>query len=79
MLDAQSMAQTLSKLTVKGSEQIELPSGKTETWRVEVKPADGSAGETVYFVEKGGKHRLVKVMSKVPAMNGAMMEQVLVE
>ncbi len=78
-LGGQTMQPELKRLTVTGMEEVETPSGKTQAFRVEVKPADGSAGETVYYVEQGGAHRLLKSRAVVPAMGGAVMEMVLVE
>ncbi len=78
-LGGQTMQPELKRLTVTGTEEVETPSGKTQAFRVEVKPADGSAGETVYFVERGGAHRLLRSRAVVPAMGGAVMEMVLVE
>ncbi len=78
-LGGQTMQPELKRLTVTGMEEVETPSGKTQAFRVEVKPADGSAGETVYYVEQGGAHRLLKSRAVVPAMGGAVMEMVIAE
>ena len=77
--DVQTQQAALKRLTVTGKEQVEVPATTAEAYRVELKPADGSAGETVYYVEAAAPHRVLKVTAVVPAMNGAVMEQVLVE
>ncbi len=76
-IDGQTFSPKLSRLSVVGTEEVTVPAGTAEAYRVEIKPADGSAGETVYFVEKGGERRVLKTQSIVPAMNGATMESVL--
>ena len=78
-VDAQTQQPKLERLTVTGIETVEVPAGTAEAYRVEVKPADGSAGEGIYYVETAAPHRVLKITAVVPAMNGATMEQVLVE
>lgn len=78
-IDQMTQQPTVKRLTVTGTETVTVPAGTAEVHRVEVKPADGSAGETVYFVETAAPHRVMKVTAVMPAMNGATMEQVLVE
>ena len=77
--DTQTQSAVLKRLTVTGKESVEVPAATAEAYRVEVKPADGSAGENVYFVEAAAPYRVLKVTAVVPAMNGAKLEQVLVE
>ncbi len=78
-LNGQTMQPEHKRLTVAGTEDIEFGGQQIPTYRTEVKPADGSAGETVYFVEKDGQHRLLKSRALVPALGGAVMEMTLVE
>ena len=75
--DAQTQQAQLKRLSVEGTETVDVPAGAIEAHRVVVKPADGSAGEQVYYVETAAPHRVVKATAVLPAMNGAIMEQVL--
>jgi hypothetical protein len=50
--DLQRMKVKVMQLEVKGAESITVPAGKFEAFKVEVKPADGSAGQSSYWVDK---------------------------
>jgi dipeptidyl aminopeptidase/acylaminoacyl peptidase len=67
------------ELRVVGSESVTVPAGTFDAWKVEVKPADGSTGEsTTLWVEKA-THRAVKSVTVLPQMNGAVATAELVK
>ena len=77
--DLQTQRPQLNRLTVEGTEEVTVPAGTAETYRVVSKPADGSAGERVYFVETAAPHRVLKMTAVMPQMNGATLTTELVE
>jgi hypothetical protein len=59
------------QLTVVGSEKVTVPAGTFDAWKVEIKPADGSTGEsTTLWVDKASR-RALKTVTVLPQMNGA--------
>ena len=66
-------------LTVVGKESVTVPAGTFETWKVDIKPADGSAGEQPLFVATDGSGRVIKETATVPEMGGAKVVTELVK
>jgi len=58
------------QLNVTGSEKVTVPAGSFDTWKVEIKPADGEAGSSTIWVDKATR-KVVKQASVLPQMNGA--------
>lgn len=69
-LDLQAQKTKLFTLKVAGSETVTVPAGAFECWRVEIEPADGSAGKQTLFVAKK-ERRTVKMEASLPQMGGA--------
>lgn len=63
---------TIHNLVVAGEEEITVPSGTYDTWKVEVKPADGSAGSQTFWVDKNSQ-LVPRHSAIVPEMGGATM------
>ncbi len=59
------------KLAVTGMEEVTVPAGTFEAFRVEVQPASGDPGGSTLWVSTDG-YRVVKVETKVPQMGGAI-------
>jgi len=68
-LDLQTQKVTVQELTVVGSEQVTVPAGTFETFKVELSwPDDGT--KTTLWINKAD-HRMVKLNSVMPRQNGA--------
>jgi dipeptidyl aminopeptidase/acylaminoacyl peptidase len=76
--DVQSGKVKVMQLTVTGSEKVTVPAGTFDTWRVEVKPADGEAGGTTIWIDKANR-KPVKSSATLPRMNGATVTSELVQ
>lgn len=72
VLDIQAQKTKLFTLKVTGSENVTVPAGAFECWRVELEPADGSPGKQALFVAKK-ERRPVKLEAVLPQMGGAKM------
>jgi hypothetical protein len=57
-------------LEVAGSETVSVPAGTFETFRVEARPVDGSAGGATLWIETAPAHRLVKSEATLPPQMG---------
>jgi dipeptidyl aminopeptidase/acylaminoacyl peptidase len=66
-------------LSVVGKESVTVPAGTFETWKVEVKPADGSAGGQTIYVVADGSGRVAKEEAVIPSLGGAKMISELVK
>ncbi len=66
-------------LTVAGKESVTVPAGTFETWKVLLKPADGSPGEQTLYVVADGSGRVVKEEAIIPEMGNAKMTSELVK
>lgn len=66
-------------LTVVGKESVTVPAGTFEAYKVEVKPADGSAGDQTLFVAADGSGRVLKELATIAEMGGAKMVSELVK
>jgi hypothetical protein len=69
-LDLQTQKTKLYSLKVTGSEPVSVPAGTFDCWRVEIEPADGSAGRQTLFVARK-ERRPVKIEAVMPQMGGA--------
>jgi hypothetical protein len=69
-LDLQTQKTVLYALKVTGSETVTVPAGTFECWRVEISPADGSAGRQTLFIAKK-ERRPVRIEAVLPQMGGA--------
>ncbi len=69
-LDLQTQKTALSALKVTGSETVTVPAGTFECWRVEISPADGSAGRQTLFIAKK-ERRPVRIEAVLSQMGGA--------
>lgn len=60
------------QLKVVGSEKVTVPAGSFDAWKVEITPGDGGTGErTTLWVDKASR-QVVKSVSVMPQMNGAV-------
>jgi hypothetical protein len=70
--DLMSQKVATRQLKVAGSEKVTVPAGSFDAWKVVITPADGGTGETTtLWVEKGSR-RVVKMVTVIPQMNGAI-------
>jgi len=70
--DLQQQKVKLLRLTVSGSEEITVPAGTFDAYRLEVSSADGGPEKTTIWVSKEGR-KPVKTSSVLPGMGGAVM------
>ncbi|HEY6089445.1 MAG TPA: alpha/beta fold hydrolase [Gemmatimonadaceae bacterium] len=67
------------QLKVLGSENVTVPAGSFDAWKVEVSPADaGNGGTSTIYVDKSSR-RVVKTVTVIPQMNGATATSELVK
>lgn len=76
-VDTQKQKQRLLHLKVAASEQVTVPAGAFDSWKLEVTPADGSAGQTTIWIAKD-KRVPVKISAVLPEMGGATLTAELV-
>ncbi len=76
--DLQSQKVKLLQLKVTGVEQVTVPAGTYEAYRVEITPADGSSDKKTLWIEKGSR-TVVKGSAVVAAMGGAVVTEELVQ
>jgi dipeptidyl aminopeptidase/acylaminoacyl peptidase len=58
------------KLTVAGSEQVTVPAGEFNAYKIEVRPLDGDDGEKVLWVSTDDARKVLKVIDHLPATMG---------
>ena len=68
--DVQSQKVKLMQLKVAGADQVTVPAGSFNAWRVEVTSADGGADKKTVWVAKD-THKVVKVTAVLASMGGA--------
>mgnify|MGYP005851430247 CR=1 FL=1 len=68
--DIQGGKQKVMSLKVAGAESVTVPAGTFDCFKVEITPADGSAGKVTMYVAKA-ERRTVKIESSMPQMGGA--------
>ena len=71
-LDPMKGKETLHKVKVAGTEQVTVPAGSFEAWKLEVVSADGEPGSQTIWVDKASR-KVVKVSAVLPQMNGAVL------
>jgi len=69
-LDLQKQQVRIYSLKVTGSQQVTVPAGTFDCWRVDIEPADGSPGKQTLFVDKK-ERRPVRIEAVMPEMGGA--------
>jgi dipeptidyl aminopeptidase/acylaminoacyl peptidase len=75
--DVQTQKVKLQQLTVAGKEDVTVPAGTFNAWRVEVSSADGGGDKkTVWIVPE--THKVVKVSAVLASMGGAVLTEELV-
>ena len=75
--DVQTQKVKLQQLTVAGKEDVTVPAGTFNAWRVEVSSADGGGDKkTVWIVAE--THKVVKVSAVLASMGGAVLTEELV-
>lgn len=67
----------LMQASVAGSEKVTVPAGSFDTWKLELKPADGAAGGATIWIDKATR-KTIKQVATLPEMNGAQMTSELV-
>jgi dipeptidyl aminopeptidase/acylaminoacyl peptidase len=76
-LDLQSQKVKPMQLTVTGSEQISVPAGTFEAYKVQVDSPDDGAKTTMWVAKEA--RTVVKIVAVVPRMNGAVITSELQE
>ena len=76
--DVQTQKVKLLQLSVAGKEEVQVPAGKFNAFRVEISSADGGADKkTVWIAEE--THKVVKSSAVLASMGGAVMTQELTQ
>ena len=71
--DMKSKEVKVMKLKVLTKESITVDAGTFDTFKLELKPANGDPGSTTIWVSADNKRKAVKTSSIVPSLNGAIM------
>jgi dipeptidyl aminopeptidase/acylaminoacyl peptidase len=58
------------RIVVGGVEQVQVPAGSFEVFRVETSPADGTPGGATLWIEREAPHRIVRSEARLPAQMG---------
>jgi dipeptidyl aminopeptidase/acylaminoacyl peptidase len=61
----------LKQAKVKGAEDVTVPAGTFQAWRVEIVSAEGEPGTTTVWVARDSR-KVVKIVATVPEMGGAV-------
>ena len=69
--DVQKQRPQLKRLAVAGTEELQVPAGKFQTWKLEVTSAEGEPGATTVWVDRATR-KVVKTSSVLPQMGGAV-------
>ncbi|MEM6398137.1 MAG: alpha/beta fold hydrolase [Bacteroidota bacterium] len=72
-MDMQSMQIKASKLEVTGTEEVTVPAGTFNTYKVEITSAEGEPGSRTIYVSTDDSRKAVKIEAVIPQMNGAKM------
>ena len=70
VFDIMTAAATEQTVRVVGSESVTVPAGTFETFKIEMKAADGTGSSDFYWIEKAAPHRLVRTEQALPAAAG---------
>jgi dienelactone hydrolase len=76
--DVQTQKVKLLQLTVAGKEQVKVPAGNFDAYRVDITSADGGADKKTVWVATDS-HKVVKVTAVIASMGGALVTQELTE
>jgi dipeptidyl aminopeptidase/acylaminoacyl peptidase len=76
--DVQKQKDKVMKLEVTGSEQVTVPAGTFDTFKIEVTPGDGGADKNTVWIAKESR-KAVKFSAVVPEMGGAILTAELTE
>src|SRR5262249_4555745 len=68
--DLQTQKVTVKRIKVVGSEDVTVPAGSFDAFKVEIASADGGPGKATLGIARGDR-RVVKVSSVLPEANGA--------
>ncbi len=69
--DVQTQKVKLKQVKVGGTEKVTVPAGTFDSMKLEVTSAEGEAGQTTVWVDTATR-QVVKTVSVVPQMNGAV-------
>jgi dipeptidyl aminopeptidase/acylaminoacyl peptidase len=58
------------RVEVGATEQVTVPAGTFDAARIDVRPADGSPGGSTVWIERAAPHRVLRVVSQLPAAAG---------
>ncbi|HEX6803704.1 MAG TPA: alpha/beta fold hydrolase [Terriglobales bacterium] len=76
--DVQTQKVKLLQLTVAGKEQVTVPAGTFDAFRVEIASADGGSDKKTVWVASDS-HKVVKVTAVIASMGGATLTQELTQ
>ncbi len=69
--DVQKQKPALKQAKVTGAEQVTVPAGSFEAWKVDVTSAEGEPGSTILWIDKATR-KVVKTATTLPQMGGAV-------
>lgn len=69
-IDLQKLQPRIMQLSVSGSENVTVPAGRFDTYKVELTPTDGGADQITVWIAKD-KHEPVKYSAVLASMGGA--------
>jgi len=70
--DLQKQKVDLKRMKVAGAEKVTVPAGSFDAFKLEITSAEGEPGQTTVWVAKDDR-KVVKVVTVVPRMNGAVL------
>jgi hypothetical protein len=76
--DLQRQKTTIKQLKVTGVEDITVPAGTFNAWKVHISSAEGEPGDQTMWVDTASR-RVVKVSASMPQMGGATLTSELVK
>jgi dipeptidyl aminopeptidase/acylaminoacyl peptidase len=76
--DLQKQKAALKQMKVIGAENVAVPAGSFEAFKLEVTSAEGEPGKTTVWVAKESR-KVVKVVAVLPQMNGAVLTSELAQ
>ncbi len=69
--DVQKQKPALKQAKVTGAEEVKVPAGTFQAWKVEVTSAEGDPGSTTLWIDKATR-KVVKTATTLPQMGGAV-------
>lgn len=70
--DVQKQKPQIKQLKVIGSENITVPAGKFDAYKVEIVAADNEADKQTIWIDKASR-RVLKIYAVIPSLNGAIL------